>query len=655
MSVSKMKRLTAVVSRSGSDELAKSLVWLSCVDVDVTPVIPDEQSEFEKFDLSEEERRIEGKLEECSSAIDLLSGRGTVAKRGFLSPKPELPRGDIDPEKLKTAEQTVKDACEIKERLAELQSDRVLLASELESLLPWRNYEVPLAFGGTGMTEVIFGSFPSGTDVENFNLSVTEKLAAEVLYTSVTDGITYVSYIVHKSDAQKLARELSAVGFVKSPVTKYKTAADTAGQRLEEKIMEIDEETLELYKKADELAKRIGDVELYSDSERIRESYADAKSRMANTEYTSLLTGWVPIDKIDEVSTALEKAGAAYELSDPEEDDDVPVLLKNNKFAESFEPVVGLYSLPKYGSYDPTMVMSIFYIIIFGLMFADVGYGLILSGACLLGLRLMKPRGSLNKFLRMFAICGASCIVMGVLFGGYFGDLPAKMAVNMFGAAEEADLSLWFNPINEPMMFLVVSIAIGALHLVGALSVKFYILCTKGKVLDAFFDAGSWILVFLGAGIAVIGIVAENALSTVGLVLVITGYAVLIATQGRAEKSVVMKIAKGLMSLYDTISYVSDLLSYSRILSLGLASSVIASVFNLIGTMGGLSFAGIIIFIVAVLVGHSLNIAINVLGSFVHTSRLQYIEFFGKFYEDGGRAFIPLEPSAKYHVYEEKL
>ena len=299
--------------------------------------------------------------------------------------------------------------------------------------------------------------------------------------------------------------------------------------------------------------------------------------------------------------------------------------------------------------------MSIFYLIIFALMFADVGYGLILLVGCLLGLKLMKPRGSLKKFLQMFAYCGVACMITGVLFGGYFGDLPTKMAVNMFGAAEEADLSLWFNPINDPMTFLVVSLAIGAVHLVGALAVKFYILWRSGKPLDAIFDAGSWILVFLGAGVAIVGIVLGNVMSTVGLVLVILGYGTLICTQGRAEKNPVMKVLKGLMALYDTISYVSDLLSYSRILSLGLASAVIASVFNLIGTMGGLSFGGIVIFVVAVLVGHLLNIAINVLGSFVHTSRLQYIEFFGKFYEDGGRAFVPLEPMAKYHVYKEKI
>ncbi len=648
-----MKRLTAVIDRNGCDDLAKRLVWLSCVDVDVTPGIDGEVSC--RNDVSDETDCIRENIDECARAINLLSGRGTVEKRGLLSAKPELPRGETDAELIAEAESIMHSVSEISSELESVGSDRALLATELEALHPWRGFDIPTAFTGTAKTDIYSGSLPSGVNAEALIEEIEEKLAAVLLYKNQIDGVSYVSFAVHKSDSQNLARMLSAAGFVKSPVARYKVTPETAGRALEEKLMELDEKTAELYRQADALAPRISRLQMYYDVESTHQSFVDAKKRMFNTEYTSILTGWVPEKSVDEVVSELEAIGAAYELRDPTEDEDVPVLLKNNKFAESFEPVVGLYSLPKYGSYDPTMVMSIFYLIIFALMFADVGYGLILLVGCLLGLKLMKPRGSLKKFLQMFAYCGVACMITGVLFGGYFGDLPTKMAVNMFGAAEEADLSLWFNPINDPMTFLVVSLAIGAVHLVGALAVKFYILWRSGKPLDAIFDAGSWILVFLGAGVAIVGIVLGNVMSTVGLVLVILGYGTLICTQGRAEKNPVMKVLKGLMALYDTISYVSDLLSYSRILSLGLASAVIASVFNLIGTMGGLSFGGIVIFVVAVLVGHLLNIAINVLGSFVHTSRLQYIEFFGKFYEDGGRAFVPLEPMAKYHVYKEKI
>ncbi len=647
-----MKRLTAVINRDGCDGLVKRLLWLSCVDVDVTSEIDGEESL--KCDVSERSDSIRSNLEECAKAIDLLSRRGTVEKRGLLSPKPELDRGDADADLIAEAEELMYSATKITDELDGISTDRALVASELEALHPWRGFDIPTAFSGTARTEIIRGSLPSGVNADELTGEIEEKLAAVRLYMNQVDGVSYVSFAVHKSDTLSLMRTLSAVGFVRSPVQRYKATPEAVGHALEEKIMELDERTAELYREADALAPRLSKLQMYYDIESTNGTLVDARKRLYNTEYTSILTGWVPESAETEVIAELEAAGAAYELREPEEDEDAPVLLKNNKFAEAFEPVVGLYSLPKYGSYDPTMVMSIFYLIIFALMFADVGYGLILLVGCSLGLKLLKPRGGLKKFLEMFAYCGVACMVTGVLFGGYFGDLPTKMAVNMFGAAEEADLSLWFNPISDPMMFLVVSLAIGAVHLVGGLAVKFYILWSSGHKLDALFDAGGWILVFLGGGAAVVGIMLGNVLSKIGLGIVIFGYGTLICTQGRNEKSIVMKILKGLMSLYDTINYVSDLLSYSRILSLGLASAVIASVFNLIGTMGGLSFGGIVIFVVAVLVGHLLNIAINVLGSFVHTSRLQYIEFFGKFYEDGGRAFIPLEPMAKYHVYKEK-
>lgn len=647
-----MKRLTAVIDRNGCDDLARRLVWLSCVDVDVTPQL--DTDALRRADLSDETDSIRENLEECARAIELLSGRGTVEKRGLLSAKPELPRGETDAELLDEASRIMHSVTEISRELEAIASDRALLASELEALHPWRGFELPTAFVGTSRTDIFSGSLPAGVNADELASQIEEKLAAALLYKNQVDGVSYVSFIVHKSDTQALARMLSASGFVRSPVARYKVTPETAGCALEEKLMTLDERAAALYREADVLAPRISELQMYYDVETTRQTFADAKKRMLNTEYTSILTGWVPEKSADEVIAELEAVNAAYELRDPTDDEDAPVLLDNNKFATAFEPVVGLYSLPKYGSFDPTMVMSIFYLIIFAFMFADVGYGLLLFVCCLLGLKLMKPRGGLKKFLQMFAYCGIACMVTGALFGGYFGDLPTKMAVNMFGAAEEADLSLWFNPINDPMTFLVVSLAIGAVHLVGALAVKFYVLWSSGKRLDAIFDAGSWILVFLGAGTAIVGIALGNSASKVGLALVILGYAILICTQGRAEKSPVMKVLKGLMALYDTISYVSDLLSYSRILSLGLASAVIASVFNLIGTMGGLSFGGIVIFVIAVLVGHLLNIAINVLGSFVHTSRLQYIEFFGKFYEDGGRAFVPLEPMAKYHVYKEK-
>ncbi len=295
-----------------------------------------------------------------------------------------------------------------------------------------------------------------------------------------------------------------------------------------------------------------------------------------------------------------------------------------------------------------TYSRSIFYIIIFGLMFSDVGYGLLVAGLCLFAVTKLPIRGAIRKFCNMFVYCGISSAVMGALFGGWFGDIPVVFMQNFLGVSAEQTSGSFFNGFlfsmtNDPITYLIVSLGVGAVHLVCAMLIKFYILAKDGKWFDAMFDIGSWLVLFTGIGLYLV-------IPSVGMWVAVAGVAMLVLTQGRHEKNIVMKLLKGIMSLYDLISYASDLLSYSRILALGLAGSVIGGVINIICTMGGATPVGIIVFIMVFPLGHLLNIAINILGTFVHDARLQYIEFFGKFYEDGGKPFEPLQPESKYVI-----
>ena len=207
--------------------------------------------------------------------------------------------------------------------------------------------------------------------------------------------------------------------------------------------------------------------------------------------------------------------------------------------------------------------------------------------------------------------------------------------------ATGANVAVWFDPLQNPMGFLIFSLAVGAVHLLAGMAVQFYVLCKDGHVLDAIFDIGAYWLLFAGIGLLFV-------IPSVALWITIAAVALIVLTHGRAEKNPVMKLLKGLLGLYDLINYVADLLSYSRILALGLAAGIIGQVVNILGTMGGPTVFGFIVLVVAFVIGHLLNLAINVLGTFVHTSRLQYIEFFGKFYEDGGRPFEPAVPSEKF-------
>ena len=274
---------------------------------------------------------------------------------------------------------------------------------------------------------------------------------------------------------------------------------------------------------------------------------------------------------------------------------------------------------------------------------------------CFAAVKILKPGERMERFLKMFGYCGISCMIFGVLFGAYFGDFPLAIMRNMMGMSEEelpnlallgsdaANVAVLFDPLQNPMAFLVVSLGIGAIHLIAGMAVKFVLLCREGKVWDAIFDIGAYWVLFAGLGLLAL-------VPAVGKWVAIAGVVLIVLTHGRAEKNIVMKFVKGLLGLYDLISYASDLLSYSRILALGLAAGIIAQVVNILGTMGGATVPGIIGLVVVFLLGHVLNIGINVLGTFVHTSRLQYIEFFNKFYEDGGVEFDPALPSEQYTV-----
>ena len=287
--------------------------------------------------------------------------------------------------------------------------------------------------------------------------------------------------------------------------------------------------------------------------------------------------------------------------------------------------------------------MSLFYFLIFGMMLADVVYGLLLVVFGLLIYKVLDVGEGVKSLSLMFAYCGISCMLFGFLFGGYFGDLPVKILQSMLGDSSVTSLAVWFDPVtgSGPIYFIAVSLGAGVLHLLCGMGVKAVLLIKEGKVFDAIFDIGSWYVLFAGIGLLF-------AVPTAGGIVAAVGVLMLVLTQGRGEKNPVMKLLKGVLSLYDIVNYVADLLSYTRIMALGLASAIVASVVNTLATLNGNSVLGWILMTVIVLFGHTINIAINLLGSFVHTSRLQYIEFFGKFYEYGGREIKPVVPETQY-------
>ncbi|MBQ7793836.1 MAG: V-type ATP synthase subunit I, partial [Clostridia bacterium] len=345
---------------------------------------------------------------------------------------------------------------------------------------------------------------------------------------------------------------------------------------------------------------------------------------------------------------------AAVELFEPTADEDVPRAFENNGFIEPVEGITSDYAMPSSHDVDPNPIMAFFYYFFFGMMFSDAGYGLLMMIACgLLGYGNFLEKGKRRAY-KMFFFCGVSTTFWGLMYGSFFGDMIATVS-KTFGNGTLALKPILMDPVQKPLDLLIMSVAFGLVHMLTALAVKFYMTWRSGEKLAAVFDTGFWFTLLSGIGIFAAGMgLGISVLQTVGLVMMIGSAAGLILTQGRDKKNPIMKVFGGILSLYDITSYVGDALSYSRLMALGLATGVIASVINVLGSLGGGSVVGLIAFILISVFGHSLNFAINMLGAYVHTNRLQYVEFYQKFYEGGGRKYKPFGFNTKYYLFKNR-
>ena len=363
----------------------------------------------------------------------------------------------------------------------------------------------------------------------------------------------------------------------------------------------------------------------------------------------------------------MERYDCAVDVEELREDEEAPVILKNNPFSANMEGIVESYGLPHKGEIDPTTVMSFFYIFFFGMMLSDAAYGALVALVC--GILVRKFPGmspGMKKSLKLFFYCGLSTLVWGILFGGYFGNIVDVVSEKFFGHTVTVP-ALWFIPLNDPMKLLVYSLLFGVIHLFVGLGIKGYLCLKDKKYMDFFCDVVLWFMLLAGlilmllpsdifASIAQTEIVFPPVLNRTAQILAAAGAIGIVLMSGRGNRNPALRLALGAYDLYNITGWLSDVLSYSRLLALGLATGVIASVINQMGTMLPDNIIGVVFFILIFLVGHAMNLAINLLGAYVHTNRLQFVEFFGKFYEGGGRPFSPFKENTKYtEVKEETL
>lgn len=581
----------------------------------------------------------------------------------------------------KTAERLLELSKEIQERKAELPK----LYRQREALTPWMDFDLPLDFSGTKTTAAFVGAIPREISREELERSVLEAAAreasagplavgpetsaarevpAQISVVSATKEQTCFFAVCAAEDGPFMDQALKKLGFIRAPLSSEIPAVQS--RKLEETIRRLGEEMARAEEAVRALAPERGNLKFLADYYAMREEKYQMLSKLAQSRSVFLITGFVPARDAEKLERGLTARYPVYvEFTDPDEEEDVPVLLQNNKFAEPVEGIVESYSLPGKGEMDPTAITAPFYYVLFGLMLSDAAYGLIMVFGCAYCLKKFKNmEPGMRKTLKMFLYSGISTTFWGVLFGSFFGDAVNVIAATFFDRPDIRLAPLWFEPVAMPMKMLVFSFAFGIVHLFAGLGAKLYSCIKSGHILDGIYDAVFWYLLVGGAIVYILtidmftemfelGFTLPASVGNVAAAAALVGLVGIILTNGRESKNWGKRIAKGLYGAYGITSYLSDILSYSRLLALGLATSVISTVFNQMGSMLGNSIPGMILFILVFVIGHALNLAINAMGAYVHTNRLQFVEFFGKFYEGGGRKFSPFAIHTKYFKVKE--
>ena len=377
----------------------------------------------------------------------------------------------------------------------------------------------------------------------------------------------------------------------------------------------------------------------------------DGMAKSEETESTMLTKFWIPVDKTQELSEKINAVSTDLELvlNDPAPDEEPPSLLNNSNMVKPFNVLTELYSSPTYRGIDPTPLLAPFFWIFFGMCLGDAGYALVLFGTIMYVLKKYKKMsGGIKEFIRLFLFCSVSTFIYGVISGSFFGDfidafLPPLVPVK--------NSLMLVDPMKNPMQVLGISLLIGVIHLMFGLLIAAYDRMRHGEFIDAIGHDISWFLFIVG--LCLLGVTMGGMLPAhfqqIGAAMAGLGAVIIFLYAGKGERNIFKRITSGLLALYGATSYLGDILSYSRLLALGFGSAVIGVVINLLGGLASdIPYVGWLVAVVVVIGGHIFSIAINLLGSFVHPLRLQYVEFFGKFYSGGGEPFTPLTLSQEY-------
>lgn len=631
-----MKHLRLLGMESEREALLKAMQDMECVEISSIDgseealksgfAKPDDKALMSAQEASRAYRTALASLDRFApEKKGMFRKRQGVSRAAFFSAESE--------ENARTAAETInKDT----RRLGEIESERTKNEALRATLAPWLTVDAPLG-GADGALAVFFGT--AGLNVTDDVLkALADSLDGLLTWQQASsDGsLRYLLVMCHGSVKERALSALRDLGFSTVSFRGMTGTAKENDKALAENLAALEKERQEIEQRIAGLGGKREALLEASDRAAIALRREEAKSRLVGTDKVFLLAGWLPADRCAEIEKTLEPFTCAIETREPTEDEypQVPVQLKNNKLTRPLNMVTEMYSLPAYGTLDPNPLMAPFFILFYGIMMADMGYGLLMMIASVIISKKYRPKGTSGELFSLLGLCGISTFIMGALTGGFFGDFLTQF-VAIVSPGTVFALPKLFDPLDDLTMILIGSMALGMVQIVTGMAISLIEKCKRKKFLDAFFEEITWWIVFIGIALLALG--KGAAVLYVGCALVLLGPIV----QGKGWG----KLTGVFGSLYNhATGYFGDILSYTRLMALMLAGSVIAQVFNMLAAMPG----NVIAFIIISMLGNAMNFGLNLLGCYVHDLRLQCLEFFNKFYVDGGKPFRPMTLDTEY-------
>ena len=646
MAIVKMKGLRLLAMRSDREALLELLQGMGCVEIDEPDQDPQTWQGLLSQLGSQTLSRPDGQalsqaredLQEAQRALAVLKRHGDKG-RGLLAPRPRLTRQQLfDGEE--QGKQAVQQVLEADRQLAALEAQHSKLLTQRAALAPWLELNIPLDTASTQEMVVQFGTVTAGVELEQVQRAVEgASELAQLTQASVDRDVRYCLLVCHTSAQEEVLQALRDFGWSRMNLSGWTGNAKENDQRIAQELEQNEQESAQAEQQLAQLTSLAEPIRQAADRASVRINREEGRSRLLDTEKTFLLEGWVPEENWPQLESQMKNYPCAWELRDPTEEEypKVPVKLKNNWFTRPLSMVTEMYSLPAYNGLDPNPLMAPFFILFYGIMMADMGYGLLMMIASVVVLKKSRPRAGMHNFFALLGLCGVSTFIMGAVTGGFFGDFIPQLLklIN----PESTFVWFWptlFTPLEDTMMILVGAMALGFVQILVGMAISFVKKLRRGQVMDAIWEEVTWWVVFAGLALAILGV--TNLVIILGGVMVVAGP--ILTEKGFG------KITGIFGSLYNHVTgYFGDILSYSRLMALMLAGSVIAQVFNTLGAIPG----NVVIFIIISMLGNALNFALNLLGCYVHDLRLQCLEYFNKFYEDGGKPFRPMKLDTNYY------